>query len=76
VCARPTKAAFDDVFWNRYTRAFLQEFDGTGVDEELVDVEALRRRWLEPAEGRARDMVPLQAAWLAADRRRGSGAAE
>jgi asparagine synthetase B (glutamine-hydrolysing) len=69
LAVRRTKASFDDVFWNRHTHHFLRSFDGTGVDEELVDAAALRRCWLKPSNGRAREMLPLQAAWLAADRR-------
>jgi asparagine synthase (glutamine-hydrolysing) len=67
VLTRATKASFDAVFWHRHTQEFVRSFDGTGVDHDLVDVAALRRCWAADSSARVREMVPLQAAWLAAD---------
>lgn len=68
VCARTTKASFDGVFRNRYSDEFAGRFDGTGVDQTLVDVEALRSTWRSrSAPNRSRSLTQLQAAWLAAD---------
>ena len=68
VNARPGKASFEDVFWGPKTKDFIAAWDGTGLDEALIDPGVLRRCW------RARHWpgwtaLPLQAAWLAADAR-------
>lgn len=42
---REMKAVMTDIFWGRYARAFAREWDGYGVDEDLVDVDALREVW-------------------------------
>lgn len=64
VTERSTKAVFTEVFAGKRTRAFAREWDGAGVDPELVDAEALRRTWLSEIVD-LRSLVPLQAAWLA-----------
>ena len=64
VLARTTKASFDGAFWNRHSRAFAAEWGGGGVDEDLVDAEALRREWAKERPD-ARTFLLLQAAWLA-----------
>jgi asparagine synthase (glutamine-hydrolysing) len=61
---RTSKAMFTEVFVGPETRRFAREWDGRGVDPELVDVEALRTRWLADRAD-VRTLVPLQAAWLA-----------
>ncbi len=62
---RSDKATFFTPFVNRHSRAFIGEWDGTGVDEALVDVEALRACWAaEQVDGRS--FALLQSAWLAA----------
>jgi asparagine synthase (glutamine-hydrolysing) len=63
VLRRRTKAEFSAVFWGPRSRAFAADWDGRGLDEELVDAEALRREWLRetPLFGAA---LPLQDAWL------------
>ena len=75
VCARTSKAIFQGPFWNRHARAFSSDWDGTGIDESLVDVDALRAHWHSP-EPVAQSMTLLQAVWLAADSRPGDGSAE
>ena len=62
---RSSKAAFFAPFVSRYSRAFIRSWDGTGVDETLVDVQALRACWDE-ARVDARSYALLQSAWLAA----------
>lgn len=64
--ARSTKAVFDQVFWNAHSRAFIESWDGTGVDEALVDAEELRREWSKEAPHAGTAML-LQAAWLASN---------
>jgi asparagine synthase (glutamine-hydrolysing) len=58
---RPDKADLKDAFHRKPSARFIDDWDGSGVDERLVDVEALREAW------RARDwrsMSLLHAAWL------------
>ena len=62
---RSSKAAFFVPFVNRYSRAFIRSWDGTGVNETLVDVQALQACWDE-ARVDARSYALLQSAWLAA----------
>ena len=62
---RSDKAAFFAPFVNRHSRAFITQWDGTGVDEALVDVEALRACWMSDRVD-ARSYPLLQSAWLAA----------
>jgi asparagine synthase (glutamine-hydrolysing) len=64
---RPDKAAFGQVAWGPHSRAFAEAWDGSGLDPELVDPDALRRAWPE-AERDGRLLTVLQAAWLVADR--------
>lgn len=61
---RRTKAAFTSPVWGPYTRAFATEWDGVGVDAQLVDVDALRAQWLTP-EPDFRTVLLLHAAWRA-----------
>jgi hypothetical protein len=61
---RSTKAAFTEVLWGEASRAFAARWDGSGLDERLVDVELLRQEWLRPKPD-FRAMTSLQAAWLA-----------
>jgi asparagine synthase (glutamine-hydrolysing) len=63
--ARRDKATFDAVFWSEPSRRFRAQWDGSVVDEQLVDAEALRRVWTAD-EPDARTALLLQAAWLAA----------
>jgi hypothetical protein len=64
---RRTKASFDSIFFSNHSRAFAEEWDGTGVDTSLVDVDALRKTWLAPAVD-PRSLSLLQAAWLESKR--------
>lgn len=72
ILTRQTKAHFQAVAWNRHTSAFIRDWDGTGIDPALVDVEVLRRHWqandssTQPQTPYAyQSAVLLQAAWVA-----------
>lgn len=43
--ARRTKASFDGAFWHEHSRELVRRWDGGGVDESLVDVDALAAEW-------------------------------
>jgi asparagine synthetase B (glutamine-hydrolysing) len=45
VLTRRSKACFDEVFWNCHARRFAASWDGSGVDEAVVDAGALREMW-------------------------------
>ena len=47
-------------------RAFASEWDGTGLDEALVDVALLRAEWAKPRPN-VRSIRCLQQAWCAAN---------
>jgi asparagine synthase (glutamine-hydrolysing) len=66
VLARTTKSGFDQAFWGEPSRAFAADWDGEGVNPELVDADALRREWALP-DPDPRSFLLLQAAWLARD---------
>ncbi len=51
------------IFFAEASRAFAGRFDGSGLDEAIVDVEALRRNWLG-ARPDPRTACLLQHAWL------------
>jgi hypothetical protein len=64
--ARGHKATFNSAYAGRHTRAFVASWDGSGLDLELIDPDALRRVWSEPVlHGGTFQLV--QAAWLAGD---------
>jgi len=68
VVARRPKAHFLEVFFRAQTREFIREWDGSGVDERYVDVDALRRVWSTwPIPFRTATLV--QQVWLSADER-------
>jgi asparagine synthase (glutamine-hydrolysing) len=62
---RETKAAFSAALFGPATRAFAEDWDGTGVDPERVDVGALREVWRTERDD-FRSVLLLQHAWLAA----------
>jgi asparagine synthase (glutamine-hydrolysing) len=63
VLARTTKATFTRCYMGDHSRLFAERWDGTGVDPDLVDPEALRRTWLAETPI-ALTAALLQAAWL------------
>lgn len=64
VTGRQTKAAFNGSRFGRLSQAFARSWDGTGVDAELVDPDALRAAWLSD-QAPALTAMLLQQAWLA-----------
>jgi hypothetical protein len=62
VLARETKAGFNRAVFGPAVRAFAREWDGIGVDERWVDVEALRDAWLSPTPD-FRSIILLHQAW-------------
>jgi asparagine synthase (glutamine-hydrolysing) len=61
---RETKAEFLRTFVCRESRSFMVNWNGDGVDSDLVDIEALKREW-EGERPHAGTLPLLQAAWLA-----------
>ena len=64
VLGRTTKASFNHAHAGAATREFARTWDGSGVDEELVDVERLRSVWLSDEPTMATGVL-LHSAWLA-----------
>lgn len=67
VLARATKASFNQAYIGEQTRAFARDWDGTGVDPDLVDVAHLRDSWLSEEPTMATGQL-LHEAWLASER--------
>jgi asparagine synthase (glutamine-hydrolysing) len=61
--ARKGKARFDAAAWSRWSREFVERWDGSGVDTELVDPEALLVAWRADVVD-PRSYALLQATWL------------
>jgi asparagine synthase (glutamine-hydrolysing) len=61
---RRVKARFNNAYAAKYTRAFAESWDGSGLDPALIDAAALRAEWLTP-EPSALTFLLLQQAWLA-----------
>ncbi|MEU7571090.1 asparagine synthase-related protein [Micromonospora sp. NPDC049240] len=58
------KATFDEVFLRAATRELVSAWDGSGVDDSLVDVAALRREWSRWRFD-SRTAALVQQVWLA-----------
>jgi asparagine synthetase B (glutamine-hydrolysing) len=63
VLSRSTKARFDDVFWTEHARALVADWQGEGVDPEIVDIDRLRAEWASPTP-EAHTFTLLQWVWL------------
>jgi asparagine synthase (glutamine-hydrolysing) len=63
---RGTLAEYGDAFWGERSRAFARDWDGSGIDHELVDSDRLRQIWSGPPWLHASTLA--QAAWLAGAR--------
>jgi asparagine synthase (glutamine-hydrolysing) len=63
VLERRTKASFDGAFWNEPSRAFVREWDGSGVDDHVVDGAALRAEWSKDSPD-PRTYTLAQSVWL------------
>jgi asparagine synthase (glutamine-hydrolysing) len=48
VTTRRTKSYYDFAFWSSHSRRFAADWDGGGVDAELVDPAVLRDEWTQP----------------------------
>jgi asparagine synthase (glutamine-hydrolysing) len=64
ILERRTKARFAKAVFTHHTHDFARTWNGSGVDTDLVDPEALRDTWLSP-DPHAPSMPLLQQAWLA-----------
>jgi Asparagine synthase len=60
---RRDKTTFDGVFWHEHARAFVAQWDGSGVNTEHVDVDALRAEWSKQLPF-PQSFILLQRAWL------------
>ncbi|HZN16457.1 MAG TPA: asparagine synthase-related protein [Acidimicrobiales bacterium] len=61
---RTTKAGFSAPAWGPRARAFAGNWDGAGVDPDLVDIEALKWEW-QSTQPDFRSVLLLHRAWLA-----------
>ncbi|MFZ0041469.1 MAG: hypothetical protein WAK93_09195, partial [Solirubrobacteraceae bacterium] len=61
---RRIKAEFGRALWRSESRAFAEEWDGTGVDLQLIDPGRLREAWRAP-NPLFGSMLLLHATWLA-----------
>jgi hypothetical protein len=62
--AREDKVYFNNAFIHGYSRAFLDTWDGTGLDTDLIDSDALREVWSQPVIHGGTFQL-MHAAWLA-----------
>jgi asparagine synthase (glutamine-hydrolysing) len=72
VLERRTKASFDGAFWNEPSRAFARDWDGSGIDDDVVDGAALRTEWSKDSPD-PRTYTLAQSVWLRTQRRSGHG---
>ncbi len=63
VIGRGSKGSFDDPTWTDTARIFAREWSGGGVDQHLVEVQALREHWLGGQVNLVSGAL-IQAAWL------------
>lgn len=63
VLSRTTKASFNESRYGEAERDFAAQWDGAGVDDELVDPVLLRREWLSERPHPS-TFTLLQLAWL------------
>lgn len=60
---RSDKPYFNRLAFGANAHAFASQWDGGGIDDRLVDPDALREAWLRP-EPPGQTGLLLQAAWL------------
>lgn len=65
VLRRPTKAYFNHAYFSSYSRGFVADWDGTGLEDYDIDQEALRVEWNKDLPSGASYLL-LQTAYLAA----------
>jgi asparagine synthase (glutamine-hydrolysing) len=68
VYQRPTKAQFGAAVWGAASRAFVAEWDGSGLDPADVDIESLRIELRRP-EPDFRTILLVHSAWVASSAR-------
>ena len=61
--ARTTKPDFTSAIFGTWTRDFVHDWDGSGVETSLVDLEALRKAWQKPSPPAGTSLL-IQQAWL------------
>lgn len=66
ILSRESKAAFAGPLWGPAVREFAGDWQGQGVDPDLIDVAALRGEW-QAAEPDFRTVLLLHRAYLAAE---------
>jgi Asparagine synthase len=66
VVTRQSKAVFNAAFWGPQAREFVRTWDGRGVDDSIVDTEALIEAWRNDDDYRG--YLLLQSVWLARQR--------
>jgi asparagine synthase (glutamine-hydrolysing) len=64
VLRRTTKGGFNRAYFTDVSRAYVETWDGDGIDSRLVDPEALKREWTKPVPS-ALSTALLQAVWMA-----------
>lgn len=60
---RRDKTTFDGAFWHDHAHAFVAQWDGSGVNTEHVDVDALRAEWSKEF-AYPQSFIQVQRAWL------------
>jgi hypothetical protein len=64
VLSRRSKAEFGRAIWRTQARAFIEQWDGTGIDADRVDADRLRQAWRAPSPLYG-SISLLHGAWLA-----------
>lgn len=72
VAARRSMAIGNEIFFSHHSRAFVQRWNGQGIDHDLVDEIGLRREW-SSINPDAHTYTLLQVAWLASEGSRSTG---
>jgi asparagine synthase (glutamine-hydrolysing) len=60
---RTSKSFFNTAFWQRHGREFVRRWDGGGLDESVVETDALRAVWASERP-HSHSFILLQRAWL------------
>jgi asparagine synthetase B (glutamine-hydrolysing) len=69
--SRTSKGLFNTAAWQRHARDFVAQWDGSGVDESIIDIDALRAVWSDERPD-PRSFSLLHGAWLAQNGRSAS----
>ena len=71
ILSRTTKSVFNTAFWEHRAREFVAQWDGSGLDESVVDIDVLRAVWSDDQPD-SHSFILLQQAWLQQYGRSGS----